>query len=308
MTLPHERTRSVIQVREFLEELRRDTALPQVVRDGAFRLLRHYPFDYQVLRAGWMEENPSWIPVAGPLFSSSIHWENPARGAYDLCHTNDKLEKIHAFQIRIEGALSRPYESFREALEALQEAAATGSVADGEILAYLRGGRTLSIPPTFWRVDPRAVVRNAATTHQDDSSSSSLDQPGEDSTSRPLLSRACNDLIVAAVGRWLAEEIRRRDGTLHRFFQEFSESRNTVTKRLSALLPTERDDGRDELDAQEREIGEIWQELLTFFGGKEASALDWMYQRCWAINGDRPIDRLFTRPEDVRYVIGQFAY
>lgn len=308
MTLAHERTRSVIQAREFLEELRRDTALPQAVRDEAFRLLRHYPFDYQMLRAGWMEENPSWIPVAGPLFSSSIHWENPARGAYDLCHTNDKLEKIHAFQICVAGDLSRPYESFREALEALQEAAATGSVADGEILAYLRGGRTLSIPPTFWRVDPRAVVRNAATTHQDDSSSSSLDQPGEDSTSRPLLSRACNDLIVAAVGRWLAEEIRRRDGTLHRFFQEFSESRNTVTKRLSALLPTERDDGRDELDAQEREIGEIWQELLTFFGGKEASALDWMYQRCWAINGDRPIDRLFTRPEDVRYVIGQFAY
>jgi len=43
MTMPDERTRAVIQTREFLRELRGSTALPDGVRNEAKRVLRYYP-------------------------------------------------------------------------------------------------------------------------------------------------------------------------------------------------------------------------------------------------------------------------
>lgn len=43
MTMPSERTRSIIQTREFLVDLSRDKTLPEAVRTEARRLLRHYP-------------------------------------------------------------------------------------------------------------------------------------------------------------------------------------------------------------------------------------------------------------------------
>lgn len=43
MTLPYERTRSVIQTEEFLRELSNDHQLPAGIRNEATRLLRHYP-------------------------------------------------------------------------------------------------------------------------------------------------------------------------------------------------------------------------------------------------------------------------
>lgn len=45
MTMPYERTRSVVQAREFLEKLRRSADVPESVRNEAHRLLRHYPSD-----------------------------------------------------------------------------------------------------------------------------------------------------------------------------------------------------------------------------------------------------------------------
>lgn len=43
MTLPYERTRAVLQTREFLKSLMLNTALPFEVREDAKILLRHYP-------------------------------------------------------------------------------------------------------------------------------------------------------------------------------------------------------------------------------------------------------------------------
>lgn len=45
MTMPYERTRAVVQAREFLQELMRSADVPESVRMGAHRLLRHYPSD-----------------------------------------------------------------------------------------------------------------------------------------------------------------------------------------------------------------------------------------------------------------------
>ncbi|HFT7587541.1 TPA: BPSL0761 family protein, partial [Pseudomonas aeruginosa] len=41
MTLPYERTRSVVQAQEFLVELSRDTTLSESIRNEARRLLCH---------------------------------------------------------------------------------------------------------------------------------------------------------------------------------------------------------------------------------------------------------------------------
>jgi hypothetical protein len=43
MTMPVERTRAVMQARQFLQELALETELPANVRREAQRLLRHYP-------------------------------------------------------------------------------------------------------------------------------------------------------------------------------------------------------------------------------------------------------------------------
>lgn len=56
MTMPNERTRSIIQTREFLTCLSRDQALPETIRNEANRLLRHYPSAKEVLLAGKVEE------------------------------------------------------------------------------------------------------------------------------------------------------------------------------------------------------------------------------------------------------------
>ncbi|WP_394235522.1 BPSL0761 family protein [Pseudomonas anguilliseptica] len=74
MTMPHERTRAVLQTHDFLVELSRDTSLPERVRRDARFLLRHYPSRSDMLLAGRIEENANTLPIGalGPVFSSTI--------------------------------------------------------------------------------------------------------------------------------------------------------------------------------------------------------------------------------------------
>lgn len=71
MTMPNERTRSIIQARDFLVSLSRDQTLPEAVRNEARRLLRHYPTASDVLLAGKVEEM-SKDRLTEPFLSSSI--------------------------------------------------------------------------------------------------------------------------------------------------------------------------------------------------------------------------------------------
>ena len=73
MTMPFERTRSVAQTDAFLEELARDTEVPERVRQNAHFLLRHFPTKHDVLQAGRIEEQAKKIGLGafGPVFSSS---------------------------------------------------------------------------------------------------------------------------------------------------------------------------------------------------------------------------------------------
>ena len=63
MTMPHERTRSVIETRKFLNELRLRDDVPADVKKSAVWCLRHYPNDADVTSVGYAEmrgnsENP----------------------------------------------------------------------------------------------------------------------------------------------------------------------------------------------------------------------------------------------------------
>lgn len=72
MTMPSERTRSVIQAREFLIELSHNTAIPETIRRQAKQLLRHYPSRMDMLGAGQMEEHLTNGTIFQPVFSSAI--------------------------------------------------------------------------------------------------------------------------------------------------------------------------------------------------------------------------------------------
>lgn len=77
MTMPHERSRAVVEARKFLVEISRDQSLPERLRRDAKFVLRHYPSESEVLMAGRIEEEAQpFIASAslGAIFSSSIEY------------------------------------------------------------------------------------------------------------------------------------------------------------------------------------------------------------------------------------------
>nr|WP_239690084.1 BPSL0761 family protein [Pseudomonas sp. NFPP33] len=60
MTMPDERSRAVVQTREFLVK---DSSLPEKVRDDAKFLLRHFPSQDDVILAGRIEEQSESLPL-----------------------------------------------------------------------------------------------------------------------------------------------------------------------------------------------------------------------------------------------------
>lgn len=72
MTTPHERTRAVVQTREFLECLERDPSQSEGMRRAAEQLLRHYPSKGEVLLQGHFQESLGAQYAYDPFFSSTI--------------------------------------------------------------------------------------------------------------------------------------------------------------------------------------------------------------------------------------------
>ncbi|MCY1295046.1 hypothetical protein D9M68_539720 [compost metagenome] len=71
MTMPHERTRAIIQTHDFLQQLEQDASVGEETRSMATQLLRHYPTRSEVLLQGMFEET---LPVnlrISPFFSST---------------------------------------------------------------------------------------------------------------------------------------------------------------------------------------------------------------------------------------------
>jgi uncharacterized protein (UPF0147 family) len=71
MTMPNERTRTLIQTREFLLELAQDSALAESIRRQARQLLRHYPHSNEILLAGRLDEGRT-DRLTEPFLSSSV--------------------------------------------------------------------------------------------------------------------------------------------------------------------------------------------------------------------------------------------
>ncbi|MEB3734038.1 MbcA/ParS/Xre antitoxin family protein [Halopseudomonas pachastrellae] len=83
MTLPYERTRSVVETERFLREICRNSHLPSDIRNHAKGLLRHYPSADQVFSLGRLEEwliddeadaemRRRLVALHQPLFCSSL--------------------------------------------------------------------------------------------------------------------------------------------------------------------------------------------------------------------------------------------
>ena len=56
VTLPYQRTLSIVETERFLSEISRNPELPRDIRDRATRLLRHYPSSDQIFSLGRLEE------------------------------------------------------------------------------------------------------------------------------------------------------------------------------------------------------------------------------------------------------------
>jgi hypothetical protein len=72
MTMPHERTKAVLQTRDFLIELTRDASLPERVRQDAKFLLRHFPDKDDMYKAALIEQRTeAFAQSLPPVFAAS---------------------------------------------------------------------------------------------------------------------------------------------------------------------------------------------------------------------------------------------
>lgn len=72
MTMPHERSRAIVQTQEFLEQLSRDASQIEEVRRSAKHLLRHYPRKSEVLTQGRIQEGLEVKYGYQPFLSSKL--------------------------------------------------------------------------------------------------------------------------------------------------------------------------------------------------------------------------------------------
>lgn len=75
MTLPHERTRAVIQAHELLKRLELDSSISNELRGVASQVLRHYPTRGEVLLQGLIEEQLQGTLRISPFFASSLTYQ-----------------------------------------------------------------------------------------------------------------------------------------------------------------------------------------------------------------------------------------
>jgi len=92
MTMPHERTRSVIQTREFLQSLVKNSDLPLEISNEAFRLLRHFPTAEDVLASGRIAEFISSADTANPMREAVIQLHPPIFSSSMVFKQNPALE------------------------------------------------------------------------------------------------------------------------------------------------------------------------------------------------------------------------
>lgn len=195
----------------------------------------------------------------------------------------DPLARIFAYRaIDLRDRFPQPLESFREALECLQSDRSYMAAMSGDIIAYLRGGYSLTIPDEFF-----------------------IRRSGEiDAT---LVPPEENDEVCAKVQAWLREMLTRHDVDTTKGVP--AEERPYSLDQLLAQCDTQAphpdelqawqdmpDVGREIVDAPTET--DIWQAAERLLESREG-AERWMTSPEIALRGRTPVDVMAEDPQRV---------
>lgn len=204
----------------------------------------------------------------------------------------DPLARIFAYRaIDLRDRFPQPLESFREALECLQSDRSYMAAMSGDIIAYLRGGYSLTIPDEFF-----------------------IRRSGEiDAT---LVPPEENDEVCAKVQAWLREMLTRHDVDTTKGVP--AEERPYSLDQLLAQCDTQAphpdelqawqdmpDVGREIVDAPTET--DIWQAAERLLESREG-AERWMTSPEIALRGRTPADVMVEDPQRVYDLIMRLEY
>lgn len=205
---------------------------------------------------------------------------------------SDPLARIFAYRtIDLRDRFPEPLESFREALECLQSDRSYMAAMSGEIIAYLRGGYSLTIPDEFF-------IRRSGEIN------ATLVPPEE------------NDAVCAKVQAWLRETLTRPDVDTTKGVP--AEERPYSLDQLLAQCDPQAphpdelqawqnmpDVGREIVDAPTET--DIWQAAERLLESREG-AERWMTSPEIALRGRTPADVMVEDPQRVYDLIMRLEY
>ncbi|SDN66973.1 Protein of unknown function [Halomonas shengliensis] len=204
----------------------------------------------------------------------------------------DPLARIFAYRaIDLRDRFPQPLESFREALECLQSDRSYMAAMSGEIIAYLSGGYSLTIPDEFF-----------------------IRRSGEiDATLAPPEE---NDAVCAKVQAWLREMLTRPDVDTTKGVpaEERPYSLDQLLAQCDPQAPHPEelqawqdmpDVGREILEAPTET--DIWQAAERLFESRDG-AERWMTSPAIALGGHTPVDVMVEDPQLVYDLIMRLEY
>ncbi|MDI5934674.1 antitoxin Xre/MbcA/ParS toxin-binding domain-containing protein [Halomonas kalidii] len=197
--------------------------------------------------------------------------------------STDPLERIFAYRaIDLRDRFPQPLEGFREALECLQSDRSYMAAMSGEIIAYLRGGYSLTIPDEFF-------------IHR----SSEIDAA--------LVPPEANDTVCEEVEAWLRTTLAAHEKDLPEAvpLEDRPYSLDQLLKQSNPQAPQPEDlqawqdmpdVGREVLELLNEK--DVWTAAECVFGNK-AKAQRWMTQPQKQLEGRSPEEALAKDPQQV---------
>ncbi|UYG06858.1 antitoxin Xre/MbcA/ParS toxin-binding domain-containing protein [Halomonas sp. M4R1S46] len=207
-------------------------------------------------------------------------------------HPTDPLERIFAYRaIDLRDRFPQPLETFREALECLQSDRSYMAAMSGEIIAYLRGGYSLTVPDHFFLRRSSGI-------------DASLVPPEE------------NDAVCEEVEAWLRTTLAAHEKDLPEAvpLEDRPYSLDQLLQQCDLQAPElgelkewhdAPDVGREILDGPS-EI-DIWKAAERLLEGREG-AERWMTSPEIALRGRTPADVMVEEPQQVYDLIMRLEY
>ncbi|WP_416138814.1 antitoxin Xre/MbcA/ParS toxin-binding domain-containing protein [Halomonas sp. HK25] len=188
-------------------------------------------------------------------------------------HPTDPLSRIFAYRaIDLRDRFPQPVETFREALECLQSDRAYMAAMSCEIIAYLRGGYSLTIPDDFF-------------IHLSLEIDATLVPPEE------------NDAVCDKVEAWLCATLTAHEKDLPAVIP-VEERPYTLDKLLE----------RCDLQSPHPKELAAWQAAIGLSEGDRTAAERWLHKEAMGLGGRRPIDVMQVEPQQVLDLIGRIEH